>query len=630
MSDPAPADGRPKVESRPGPAEPGGEHTVTLHPLGGKPVLAQPEPEVGAHWDDFELAAEIGRGGMGIVYRARQISLDRIVALKVMLRADATIASRLRREARALAQVDSAHVVRAYTAGVHRNQPYLVMEYVEGTDLSRKLKDGWQPTPDEAIALIVQAARGLSAAARHGIIHRDIKPGNMMIGADGVLKLTDFGLAHMADDEQLTHSGTVIGTTHYTSPEQGRGGVCDPRSDIYSLGVVLYQLLTGQLPFTGETSSAVIYQHIHAYPKSPRRLASGISRGHERIVMKCLRKSPSDRYQSADELIAECEALAQGLLPTWSPSVAVAAALAITLLALATWAMTTTKRQETTRPDPDPAPTVMVQTDQPAIAPVVAPVDHKPEVEEPVLRAPPRLGPVQNDEFGAFADLKYAGLIQRFRYCPPGRFNMGSPDYEAPGIRDETLHRVTLTRGFWLADTECTQAWWRAIMRENPSTFSGDELPVNRLSRPACERFIARLNKRVQDLRTRLPSEAEWEYACRAGTSDPFGGLIQLSNESACFGGTRPCTVKSFAPNRWGFYDMLGNVREWCSDEYAPFTSEAATDPLRSGTGAGVSRGGCWEDNASECRAARRARSWVETDAASIGIRLAIDAVEQP
>src|SRR4051812_20480332 len=243
---------------------------------------------------DFVLLRILGQGGMGIVYEAREPRLGRRVALKLMLRATPPLRERFAREARALALVDSPHVVRVHHSGVHNDDLFFAMEYVDGEDLSRRMERGWQPTHREALELILQAARGLAVAGDHGLIHRDIKPGNLMLGRDGTLKLMDFGLVRMSHEESLTQSGVVMGTVNYFSPEQGMGQRCDARSDLYSLGVVFYELLIGDVPFHGESAAAIIYQHVHAPPPQPRKADPSIPRAYEDIVLRCLAKRAAD------------------------------------------------------------------------------------------------------------------------------------------------------------------------------------------------------------------------------------------------------------------------------------------------------------------------------------------------
>jgi serine/threonine protein kinase len=256
---------------------------------------------------------------MGAVYLGRQLSLDRPVAIKVLpphLSDNEQFRTRFQLEARAVAKVSSPHVVQVYAAGTHQGHHYFAMEFVEGADLADRLRGGFRPSPKESIDLVVQAVKGLVAAGLQGVVHRDIKPGNMMISADGVLKLMDFGLAKLASEGQsLTMTGTVMGTVSYFSPEQGRGQATDQRTDIYAMGVVLYELLCRRLPFSGPDSTSVIYQHIHTEAVPPRQVDPGIGADIELVTMTCLRKSLEDRYQTAQELLEDLQSVLEGRPP---------------------------------------------------------------------------------------------------------------------------------------------------------------------------------------------------------------------------------------------------------------------------------------------------------------------------
>ena len=304
------------------PRSPGETMSTELHVDGGK---GQGKTTSGTHqheiWGDFQLGALLGRGGMGAVYLGKQVSLDRPVAIKVLpahLSENDNFKTRFQLEAKAVAQLNSPHVIQVYAAGQHQGHHYFAMEYVEGEDLSRRLKNGYRPSYRETINLIIQGAKGLVAAGEHGIIHRDIKPANMMITAKGVLKLMDFGLVRVARAEEtgLTMAGTIMGTVSYFSPEQGRGERCDCRTDIYALGVVFYELLTGKLPFTGGDATSVIYQHIHQPPKPPKEIDPEIPEYYQAVVLKCLQKDPANRYQTAAEMLADLEAVAAGIAPS--------------------------------------------------------------------------------------------------------------------------------------------------------------------------------------------------------------------------------------------------------------------------------------------------------------------------
>ncbi len=274
----------------------------------------------GQIWGDFRIGELLGRGGMGAVYKAVQISLDRPVAIKVLpqhLSMNESFRERFQREAKAVAMLSSPNVIQVYAAGVQDGHHYFAMEFVEGQDLARRVHDGLRLTFNESLGYVTQAARGLAAAGDLGIVHRDIKPANMMVTGKGLLKLMDFGLVKLASDEHtMTMAGTVMGTVSYFSPEQGRGERCDTRTDIYALGIVLYELLTGRLPFTGADATSIIYQHIHVAPLPPKEIDPAIPDDFQAVVLKCLQKRPEDRYESAQEMLADLERLARSQPPT--------------------------------------------------------------------------------------------------------------------------------------------------------------------------------------------------------------------------------------------------------------------------------------------------------------------------
>jgi len=294
--------------------------TASGHADATKLTLPPGEDLAGQVLGDFRLDRLLGRGGMGAVWAGVQISLDRPVAVKILpvhLAAKEGFRERFSLEAKAVGRINSPHVVQVYGAGTSpEGLHYFAMEYVEGADLGYRLKHGLRPNTREALDVVTQAARGLAAAGEHGVIHRDIKPGNMMITQRGQVKLMDFGLVRLASEAQsLTMTGTIMGTVTYFSPEQGRGLRCDQRTDLYALGIVFYELLTGALPFTGEDATSIIYQHIHVAPRPPKEIDPRISEDFQAVVLKCLQKDPDHRYRDANDLLADLERLAAGARP---------------------------------------------------------------------------------------------------------------------------------------------------------------------------------------------------------------------------------------------------------------------------------------------------------------------------
>ena len=256
----------------------------------------------------YEMLEEIGKGGMALVYKAQDHFLNRFVAVKVLkeeLRDDKEFVTRFNTEAQAAARISNPHVVSIYDVGFENGLYYIVMEYIEGITLKEYISEkkplGWK----SAAIFAAQICEGLDAAHQQSVIHRDIKPQNIIVTADNTLKVTDFGIARATSQATTTNSSSTIGTVHYLSPEQARGGFTNERTDIYSLGVVLYEMLTGRLPFDDSTAVAIAIKHIQEKPVLPRILNNDIPESMEHIVMKAMNKEQDLRYSSASELLAD-------------------------------------------------------------------------------------------------------------------------------------------------------------------------------------------------------------------------------------------------------------------------------------------------------------------------------------
>ncbi|HEY5833407.1 serine/threonine-protein kinase [Streptomyces sp.] len=246
----------------------------------------------------YRLDEPLAQGGMGAVWRGTDTNLHRPVAVKVLaLEGDETLTERFHLEARAAARLNHPNLVAAYDFGDHDGRPYLVMELVEGRSLSQELTARGPLDPDRAADLAAQTARGLAAAHQQSVVHRDIKPGNLLLAADGTVKIADFGIARLIDEVSpaLTATGHVMGSSSYLAPERVLGSPAVTASDVYSLGCVLYEMLTGRTPFRGDTPAAVAHQHVVATPTPPELLRPGLPAHLTDLLLQLMAKSPEAR-----------------------------------------------------------------------------------------------------------------------------------------------------------------------------------------------------------------------------------------------------------------------------------------------------------------------------------------------
>jgi formylglycine-generating enzyme required for sulfatase activity len=535
----------------------------------------QPMPGV-----DWELEELVGIGGFGEVWKARhKFQKNRPpVALKFCL--DPASAPALRNEAGVLDRVMQhgrhAGIVPLLHTYLSADPPCLEYEYVEGGDLAGLIQDlhaQGRMTPELANRLFRHLVEIIAHAhrAESPIVHCDLKPANVLVrrGADGriSLRVTDFGIGGLAvaqaaretkqptrsRQELLTEAVRGAYTPLYASPEQmlrRKDEPADPRDDVHALGVIWYQLLTGDLAMM-------------SMPPDWREQVEerGLADALIKLLAGCIASRAAKRPASAIVLFEQLEAV---LTPTrWR------------------------------KPQPRPGELVAVTL-------------------------PGNIG-------------------MRFAWIPPGTFLMGSPPNEESRSDDETQHRVTLSSGFHLGIHPVSQAQWQAVMGNNPSHFQGADRPVEQVSWDDCQDFCARLNQATGQ-RFRLPTEAEWEYACRAGTTTPFSFGATISTEQANYDGNytygkgkrgtyrqQTTPVGSFPANAWGLFDMHGNVWEWCHDWYGPYAAGDINYPQGINNGdARVLRGGSWYGIPSWCRSANRYRRAPGYRLYRIGCRLVL------
>ena len=256
----------------------------------------------------YEIIRKVGNGGMATVYKAKCHVLNRYVAVKILkdeFTTDEEFIKRFRSEAQAIASLSHPNIVGVYDVGNEGNLYYIVMELVQGKTLKEVIQEEGKLSWKWSVNVAIQIASALETAHKNNIVHRDIKPHNIIITEEGVAKVTDFGIAKAVSNSTITAFGTTIGSVHYFSPEHARGGFTDAKSDLYSLGVVMYEMLTGRVPFDADTPVSVALMHIQEKPTEPILLNPSIPMSVNKIVMKAMQKEPTLRYQSASEMLKD-------------------------------------------------------------------------------------------------------------------------------------------------------------------------------------------------------------------------------------------------------------------------------------------------------------------------------------
>ena len=253
----------------------------------------------------YELLEKIGEGGMGVVYKAKCHLLNRFVAVKILkaeLSNDEDFIIRFKREATSIAKLSHPNIVNIHDVGSENNINFIIMEYINGKTLKQVIKEKRKLSSQDTLDIVLQVAKALDCAHSNNIIHRDIKPDNIMITKDMIVKIMDFGIAKVMDSRTITISKKVMGTVHYFSPEQAKGNVVDFRTDIYSLGIVMYEMVTGQVPYNAESSITIAMMHIQEPATPPQKIITDIPDNINQVVLRAMEKEPMKRYQTANEM----------------------------------------------------------------------------------------------------------------------------------------------------------------------------------------------------------------------------------------------------------------------------------------------------------------------------------------
>jgi eukaryotic-like serine/threonine-protein kinase len=587
----------------------------------------------------YQLEEKIGEGGMGQVFRATHIHIDTTVAVKLLSRqivSSANAIDRFRREAKTAARIKHPNAVGVSDFGVTADGTvYLVMEFLVGQDLRHRLHEQKALSYEATATILFQICAAVNAAHAKGVIHRDLKPDNIYLiktpeGSEQV-KVLDFGLAKLKDSEsdQLTKMGSIMGTPYYMSPEQGQGLDLDFRGDVYSLGVILYEMLTGQVPFTGN-NTAVIYQHCHEPPPPPSKFRPNMPPIVEQVILKALAKNRDERYDSAGKLYEEFDAAlrASGVPLTFVSQVFASPLYPQNRPSYGTYGTDTSFSPDTTGVNtPNTAtPRTNVPTDNRSLS---ASITGGPSggAQTPAgvtaTSVPPRVptgsetGKKSNIVVIALAAVVallvlgiggagVAYLMMRpgpskpivdnpppttavpagMAFVPEGTFTMGDDRSEDPGSKPE--HSVKV-KAFYLDQYEVTnEQYLQFVKSENhpapggwkDGTFPSGEakFPVTNITWQDAVDFAKWAGKR-------LPTEAEWEYAAR-GTDKrifPWGNDFTTRNAnteetSKESGRSRPLPVGSYPQGKspFGVFDLCGNVAEWTVSKFDPYPESSA------------------------------------------------------
>ena len=553
----------------------------------------------------FTILQELGRGAMGIVFRAHDPDMARDVAIKV-LRKDAALgpaeyeemARRFDREAMAAGGLTHPNIVAHYERGQAGDWKYIVMELVEGRALSDLMSHDPRPTVPASLAILSQMASALDYAHGKGVIHRDIKPGNVLVQSDGGIKIADFGVAKCTLPGAATSSSMVIGSPHYMAPEQIEARPVTGQADQWALAVTAYELIAGRKPFQSESMASLFQQILAAAPPDPHQLDPSLPPAVKHVFARALDKSALARFPTCAAFV---DALSAALAaPVPAPAFHIqtgwlwAAAMATTLILLAASNWTVLSRGGSTR-------------------------------------AAPRADPVSTFQRGEVRRNQRDRLP--YVWVAPGTFRMGCSAGDTHCRPDETTHPVTLTRGYWFGQTEVTTKAFKRF-----SIAGAGHLPPAPVFNAGWSNDLLPITNVPWDLASaycrwaegRLPTEAEWEYAARAGNPDAHYGPYDDISWNHSNSGLQAHPVAAKRPNSLGLFDTLGNVWEWTADRYDEtyYSHSPAQDPTGpAGGNFHVVRGGSWLRDSSEVRVSQRYPLLPQDPDQTVGLRCVIDQI---
>ena len=578
----------------------------------------------------YKVLAELGQGGMGVVYKCFDETAGIEVALKALppeLSHNTLEMEDIKENFQLVHKLHHPNIASSNTLEKDNSNGnyYLIMECCEGEDLRRWIRRKRREQGQcDIFPIIQQIAAALDYAHSQKIIHRDIKPGNIMINNDGKIKVLDFGLAAQIHTSMtrvsMAYRGTS-GTGPYMAPEQWRGRAQRASADQYALAVMTYEMLAGHLPFESVDPAvlqqAVLTQTPEAIPDVPPSVQKAIARA--------MSKEPEERFTCCADFVAALEGKkvkganfsSNDAGNIWK-YLAIAAFVALAVMAGVYVFQGSAKESGSASAGSKTLPSITGTH-----------VSSNRSFEA---------------EFNGVVE--YNGMRLEMVKIEAGTFMMGSPTGETGRENDEKPHHVTLTKDYWLGKYEVTQEQWQAVMvGNNPSRFKGGNRPVEQITWNEAKEFCDKLNERYAGKLPRgykfdLPTEAQWEYACRAGTTTAYFYGDSSDVNKVNYNGNYPCGLGAVKgvyreqtvdvgslgyKNAWGLYDMHGNVCEWCRDGMRTYSDDAVTDPVGPLNGSyRVIRGGSWRYNARFCRSAYRNASSPGARGYNLGFRLAL------
>jgi len=604
----------------------------------------------------YIIQEKLGAGGMGQVYKAYHPEAAKLVAIKVILpqgKFDTESIKRFEREVKASEKLVHPNIIAVLDSGSSKGSLFMVMELIEGKDLFELINEKGKLAIKEAVAYIIQAARALEHAHANGVIHRDVKPANLIADSQGLLKIVDMGLAKIQAGENedkismLTTNTAIMGSADFMSPEQTVSTKnVDTRTDIYSLGASFYFLLTAKVMYPQKATFSKLISHRQAPISSLKFMRPDVSQKLDDIYTKMVAKKVEDRYQSMTKLILDLEALekestTQNLLkqdavlnPFQVNGVNFLDLDDISIKPKKSAGIFANKKIAMFCAGLFVVVGLLVILFIPKNTMVKNDLNNTDDAQEAFLEPPFDFNQAQEAQQALAKTLGLAvettvdlgrGVNLAMILIPQGKFMMGSPFSEPGHKSDEAQHQVVLSRPYFIGKNEVTQEQWETVMGDNPSQTKGAKLPVTNISWNDCQNFISKLNAKTES-NYRLPTEAEWEYACRSGSKSAYSVGDKITKNDANYenakGGAKP--VGSYKPNAFGLYDMHGNVWEFCSDWYGAYSPGKSLDPMGVNNGRDhVLRGGSFFVDGLLLRSSTRDLVAPDFHNVVIGLRLA-------